>query len=207
MAPSVGESLRLYLSGIARRGYYLLFALLLDPFEVFNHFISPLLPTKEPLTVDISIAWFWCAFVAIFGWVSFLTYRQLHTEKMALEYRVLHSPRATFRLVKAKLEECIQRAQRWRDEPRATPAEAFAEREEIVRFLEAALPSAFWKPMQQHCDQLVQLERGSSNDVSSFSKFIEKHLSKILSEFSSAGDLLTTFDLERWREWSPILRG
>ena len=91
MAPSVGESLRLYLSGIARRGYYLLFALLLDPFEVFNHFISPLLPTKEPLTVDISIAWFWCAFVAIFGWVSFLTYRQLHTEKMELD--VTNRPR------------------------------------------------------------------------------------------------------------------
>ena len=81
------HSLGLFIGGILRRAYYWGFALLLDPFDIYNRFIKPSLPEKWQADMNLPNEWGFGALIGLLIWSAVLTYHELRQENIQLKER------------------------------------------------------------------------------------------------------------------------
>lgn len=82
------HSLGLFIRGILRRAYYWGFALLLDPFDIYNRFIKLYLPEKWQADMNLPNEWWgFGALIVLLFWSAVLTYHELRQENIQLKER------------------------------------------------------------------------------------------------------------------------
>lgn len=202
--PTVSSSAAILIKGIGRRWFVWAPALLLV-FDVYGRLIEPLLPSSWQGRITVGPAWGVAALaillLAAIIWTYHESRTELHRARTEL-HNAKHGAQARYACVKEVLHRCMTRIASLRDPPRASPEDAFESKERISEFLLAALPAARSSRFRSHCEKLQQITKGSNN-VDTFSNFLEQELSQISNKLRDPTDILATFDVGRWRGWRP----